>query len=571
MTFNKLKDTETNEHHKKIFELLAGHESSCDETQDSYKEITLDAKELETIKDEMSAIVQDARASAGEIQTAAEMRKSLLTKIPEQLRKRQELLKEAAAQRKLAQTPGITQDGAYADPVAGLGTAIDPGMNVQSFVPVSILPNEATAYYAGGGIPARIINKKAGCLSLDGMHFECADMDPDDLQKLDDYAAECGFDKAYADSITQALIFGGAVTYPVIEGDNPLSFQKTLEQIKLQVGNATKFIKYWVNADRWNCVFVPDYNITAQDYLYARSLFIPLGGVRVSTQRMAMVRPQKLPFWGAIQQMGWSTSDFEGWIKDFEAYQIMKMSLPIMAQQSSLMYHAIPADGLIIENGPEYAEKFFKKNEQQMREWSMLHPRAINSVGEIKILERTYSGYRDLIKEAALGLCASSGVAESILFEEKATGLASDNRDDVTLKQSEMIRLLFNNVAPAFKNCIELLVCSCFGCNSEQAALAGKIKIKADSGYVLSEMDKAQLGSSFTQVAGGLVAMGVPLSTAIKVSQKFIPSAEIDEETMKELTAGEAEGLDENMWESMNAGRDMGQEMGGFNPAEIPQ
>jgi hypothetical protein len=341
----------------------------------------------------------------------------------------------------------------------------------------------------------------------------------------------------------------------------------SLEQLKAKIGNEKHFIKYWVTADRWNCVFVPDYNITAQDYLYARSLFIPLGGVRVSTERMAMVRPQKLPFWGAIQQMGWSTSDFEGWIKDFEAYQIMKMSLPIMAQQSSLMYHAIPADGLIIENGPEFARQFFKENEEQMRKWSMLNPRVTNSVGEIKILDRTYSGYQDLMRQAQLGLCASSGVAESILFEEKATGLASDNRDDVTLKQSEMIRLLFNNVAPAFKNCIELLVCSCFGANSEQAALAKKVHIKADNGFVLSEMDKAQLFSTFVQSAGQLVAMGAPLNIAMKTSQKAIPSVEIDEDTMKELGAGEAAGMDEDMWNQMNAGRDMDQSAG-FPPEQ---
>ena len=143
-----------------------------------------------------------------------------------------------------------------------------------------------------------------------------------------------------------------------------------------------------------------------------------------------------------------------------------------MAQQSSLMYHAMPADGLIVENGPEYAKKFFKENEEQMRQWSMLHPRAINSVGEIKILERTYSGYHELFKASERALGASSSVPESILFAEKATGLASDNEEDVTLKQSEAIRLLFNTVAPSFKNCIKILVYSCFGLNSEQAKVA---------------------------------------------------------------------------------------------------
>ena len=564
-TFNQLKDTEKNEHHKAIFELLATREVGSDETQDGYKEIALDATELETIKNELAGYVQDARAATGEIQTATEMRQRLITDFPAKLRAS---IEDALAREKLARTPGIVQDGEYANPETGIGTPIDPGMNVQSFVPVSILPSEATAYYAGGGIPARIIDKKAGCLSLDGVHFECTDYKPEDIQRLDDYANECGFSEAYADGTTLALAFGGAISYPVIAGDNPLTFQKSLEEIKKQIGDQKKFIKYWVTADRWNCVFVPDYNITAQDYLYARSLFIPLGGVRVNTQRMAMIRPKKLPFWGAIQQMGWATSDFEGWIKDFESYQVMKMSLPIMAQQSSLMYHSIPGDGVIIENGPEFTKKYMEENEKQMRNWSMLHPRAINSVGEIKILDRTYSGYQELLKQAELGLCASSGVAESILFEEKATGLASDNRDDVTLKQSEMIRLLFNNVAPSFKNCIELLVYSCFGVNSEQAALAKKVRIKADNGFVLSEMDKAQLGSSFTQIAGQLSAMGAPLSTAIKVAKTFVPSAELDDETMDELTAGEAEGMDEQMWETMNQGRDMNQEMAGFDPAQ---
>ena len=564
-TFNKLKETEKNDHHKAIFEIIARHEAPSTETQDGNgNEIVLDNSELEQIRDELAGCVQDARAANGEVQTAAEMRARLISDFPKKLRAQME---EALAREKLLKNPGIVQDGDYVSPATGIGTAIDPGMQVESFVPVSILPSEATAYYAGGGLPTRIIDKKAGCLSLDGVHFECAEFKPEDIQKLDDYANECGFSEAYGDATTQALTFGGDACYPVLHGDNPLSFQESLEEIKNRMGDKKHFIKYWVNADRWNCVFVPDYNITAQDYLYARSLFIPLGGVRVSTGRMAMVRPKKLPFWGAIQQMGWSTSDFEGWIKDFEAYQIMKMSLPIMAQQSSLMYHAIPADGLIIENGPEFARQFFKENEEQMRKWSMLYPRVTNSVGEIKILDRTYSGYQDLMKQAQLGLCASSGVAESILFEEKATGLASDNRDDVTLKQSEMIRLLFNNVAPAFKNCIELLVCSCFGANSEQAALAKKVHIKADNGFVLSEMDKAQLFSTFVQSAGQLVAMGAPLNIAMKTSQKAIPSVEIDEDTMNELGAGEAEGMDEDMWNQMNAGRDMDQGEG-FPPEQ---
>ncbi len=536
-TFTSLTQTETNEHHRQIFNIIAQHENESTQTQDGAESIVLDSSELEMIKDEQYAIVRDGLANDGEIQSVTELKESLRIKTAEQFSN----LK-------------MTKDG-YFNPVSGIGVPfVDPGLATQSFIPVSITPNEATSYYANGGIPTRIIDKKAGCLLLDGMHFECAKLKPEDITKLEEYADKCGFTEAYREGVTQSLIFGGSAVYPTFKGDSPLITQKSKREL-LEILPEKDFIKYWITADRWNVVFIPDYNITAQDYLYARSIFVPLGGCRVNTQRVAMIKPRKLPFWGAIRQMGWSTSDFEGWIKDYESYEIMKASLPIMAQQMSLMYHTFPADGMIIENGPEYAKQFFKQNEKEMREWSILHPKAINSIGEIKVIERSYSGFQQLISEARLALCSGASVPESILFAEKASGLASDNKDDITLKQSEAIRLLFNNVAPSFQNCVEFLVYSCFGKNSEQAKYAREVKIAADNGVILSDMEKAQLGSSFTQIIGGLVSVGVPLKNAADIASKFIPSAELNEENMASFEqSGESQGLDSDLWNQINGG-----------------
>ena len=549
-TFTSLTQTETNEHFKNVFGIIAKHESSSNETEDGYKEIALDAGELALIRDEMYQEVHDCLVNDASVQSASELKVSMLLKTKDKL---EAFFNEQQNLKALKNNPGITQDG-YFNSTSGIGTYIDPGMDTQSFIPVSITPSEATSYYANGGVPARIIDKKAGCISLDGIKFECSSLSADDLKKLEDYAAKCGFDQAYSQGITQSLIFGGAAIYPSLTGDNPIRTQMSLKQI-FQDLPEKDFINYWITADRWNCVFIPEYNITAQDYLFARSLFIPLGGYRVNTDRMAMIRPSKLPFWGAIKQMGWSTSDFEGWIKDYESYEIMKMSLPIMAQQMSLMYHSIPADGIIIENGPEYAREFFKQNEKEMREWSILHPKAINSVGDIKVIERTYSGFQQLISEARLALCSSARVPESILFAEKSTGLASDNEMDVTLKQSETIRLLFNNIAPSFKNCIQLLVYSCFGKNSEQAKYARDIKIKADDGVVLSESDKAQMGATFAQIASSFASMGLDVKTSINIAQKCVPSVELDKSIMKELEEdGEGNGMDVDLWKAINEG-----------------
>lgn len=546
-SFYELTQTENNEHHKKIFEILAQHENEL--TQDGIEAISLDSSEIGMIRDSMYDVVKDGLAENGEFQSASEMRESMLLKTKENV---ESFIRKQKAEQELFKNKGIVQDG-YQNSVSGIGTYIDPGMKTESFIPVSMTPTEATSYYANGGLPARIIDKKAGCLLLQGLKFKCSKFSSDDLTKLEEYADKCGFTDAFRQGVTDSLIFGGAVTYPVFAGDNPLTMQKSKREI-LETLPEKDFIKYWVNVDRWNVVFVPDYNITAQDYLYSRLIFIPLGGYRLNTSRCAMIRPRKLPFWGAIQQMGWATSDFEGWIKDYESYQIMKMSLPIMAQQMSLMYHSFPADGLIIENGAEYTKQFFKQNEKEMREWSMLHPKAINSIGEIKILERTYSGFQQLITEARLALSSACSIPQSILFAEKSTGLATDNKDDIELKQSESIRLLFNNVAPSFKNCIEMLVYSCFGKNSEQAKYARYVEIAPDNATILSDLEKAQLGQYFSGIFGAMVSAGTPIKPSIEIARLFVPSVELSQEILASIDSDSEEenGVDENLMNHIN-------------------
>lgn len=551
-TFKSISEKETNTSWKKIFEILANRENDSEITEDGSKAITLDAGELSQIRD---TLYEEVRSNLGEVQSLEEMKKGLILDTKKLVN---DSVEKAKAELMFRNNNGIVQDGYY-NPVSGIGTSIDPGIHNSSFIPVSMTPSEATSYYASGGIPTKVINKKSGCLNLDGIKFKGKDWTPEELTQLADYAQECGFVEAKTQADVYALIYGGAVVYPRFKNDSPIITQKSIDEV-LENQEEKDFIKYWVAADRWNCVFVPETNITLQDYMYAKSVFIPLGGERVNTRRCAMVRPNKQPFWSAIAQMGWSTSDYEGWIKDFESYAIMKASLPIMAQQMSLMYHAFPADGLIIENGPKAAEKFFKKNEEEMRNWSMLNPKAINSVGEIKILDRTYSGFKDLIQESKIALSSGCGIPESVLFAEKPSGLASDNSDDVELKQSETIRLLFNNISPCYKNCIELLVYSCFGRNSEQAKKAKNVRIAADSGIILSDQDKASLGQAFASIQGQLMGTGWPLKEAVTMAQKFVPSAEIDENIMDVLTQGEKEGMNEDLWNALNGGGDNDQQ-----------
>ena len=105
--FEQLQGTETNPHHKRIFGIIARHESGSRETEDGYGEITLDAGELETIRDELGAVVQDARPGT---QSAEEMRRRLISDFPQKLKSDMEARANAA---KLAQNKGIVQDGSF--------------------------------------------------------------------------------------------------------------------------------------------------------------------------------------------------------------------------------------------------------------------------------------------------------------------------------------------------------------------------------------------------------------------------------------------------------------------------
>ena len=78
-TFTELVNTETNAHHKAIFEIIAKREGPNNITKDGPTPIALDSSELALIRDNLAEEVQESR---GTTQTAAEMREHLLKNLP---------------------------------------------------------------------------------------------------------------------------------------------------------------------------------------------------------------------------------------------------------------------------------------------------------------------------------------------------------------------------------------------------------------------------------------------------------------------------------------------------------
>lgn len=230
----------------------------------------------------------------------------------------------------------------------------------------------------------------------------------------------------------------------------------------------------------------------------------------------------------------------EGWTRSVKAYEMMMLSLPIMAQQISLLYHHVPLDGVIAQDGPAAATEWTKANNIALSQWSLTNPKSINSFGEIKVVDRNYSGFDNLVMLARQDIGAKSGLHESSLFDTQSKGF-SGNEDDITLKQSEFLSNLAQELEPQFKNVIKIMALSCFGTNSKQAKKLDSLKFVFQSPSVVSSSQRAKSGNNFSTMVQSLVGSGIKLSTASKVAQLFIDDVDISEELMNEIVENEKE------------------------------
>lgn len=420
------------------------------------------------------------------------------------------------------------KDGFY-NPISGTGTGIDPSLATQANIPLLIGPSEVTALYSNGGISQIIIDKKSKGVLLNGYRFKGTGFEEQQLIDLQGHAEITGFGMALNDTFRDGNIYGGSVLFPIFNRDNPLTTAMTAKQL-YQAGVLHKnCLRRWVEVDRWNTVVIPSFDLTAEDYLRPRSFYVPISGLEINSERASFVRPKPQPYWAAIQQLGWGEPDSVGYISAVKGYEIMVMSIPIMCQQMSLLVHQLPLDGIIAQNGPDAAKKWQKENEEQLRDWSMLNPKAINSYGEIAVVNRTYTGFDSLVDAIRKDVSAKSGIPESVIFFSQPNGIFNKTEEDVLLKQSETIRMIQKVVAPAINQVLPYIAVSCWGLPEGEKSWEQyqTLQIDFDSPVISSPSQKADIAQKYSQSVATLVGAGMPLQTAVSFVSRLASEVEL--------------------------------------------
>lgn len=504
-TFKELSEKVKSNTYKSIFSIIASKYEEKGLVTDSAS-VNYSLSEINEIKDlQYEQVKANYAQDSIAMQSLEDCHKEVIIDIKKRLQKQND----------------YTKDGFY-NPIIDIGTLNDPGSYNSASIPVSLTPNEASAYYSNKGIGQLIIDKKCKVPFLNGYQF--TGLSPDDNKKLLDHAIKRKFDKYIIEAMRDSLIFGGSVLLPVFKKDSyeNNTYQMSEEELMKAGVLDADCIDYFFTADRWNTVMVPSYDITSRDYLNPKSLYIPLGSMKVNTERTGLFRLSPMPYWSAIHQLGWSISDFEGYIRSLIGYNIIIASIPIMAQQMSLIIHEMPLDGIIAQNGKEYAQEFIRENESQLAQWSMTRPKALNSFGKLSVIERTYTGFKELIETYREHIAANAHIPVSGLWYLQPKGISAGNAEDITIKQSESVQIIERESKDNVRKPLNILVIDCFGANSEQAAKRNQVEIEYSSPVPLSDTAKAANGVSFTQMITNLVTAGMPLDMAIKSAQQFI-------------------------------------------------
>lgn len=486
---------------------------------DSPRALRFEESEVKEIRDAQVQHINQGMAVDGGVQSMEDVRKTLTVSF--------ERLAKSVGRGKVSGMKGETIDSFFNE-VSGIGTGIDPGSWNAASTPISISPQEATAYYSNGGIAAEIIDKKSKGIFMNGYQFENDEADEDDLKKLLEHAEARNF-KTMAESWWRdGYAYGGALMIPDL-GDNPLTYLMNEKELARQGMLDKGCIRRFWEVDRWNSVLIPDYNPSAADYLTPKEFMIPIAGLSVATWRMALARPKTLPYWGMLRQMGWGISDFASFMPSLLAYEMGIRSIPIISQQLSLIYLQAPLDAIISTSGLNSAKKIKADNEAALAGWSQLHPKLLNLFGDLKSIERHFTDFDKLILLLKQDVGAKSGISHTILFNELQNGM-DEKSYDITLKQTETLKRSADQAALQLKPLVRMLVYSCFGYDSPQAKMADKFRISFDLPVIPTADEMSTEATASVNMLNGLIQAGFQLEDACTMVSKFIPRFELTEE-----------------------------------------
>ena len=227
----------------------------------------------------------------------------------------------------------------------------------------------------------------------------------------------------------------------------------------------------------------------------------------------------------------------------------------------SLILYKMPLDALNATIGADKVKELMKINEEKMTEWSALSPKAVNMVGEVEVVDRTYSGFEQFVGAMKSDLASQCGLPEPSLWHTPNKGF-SDNTTESLLKQSEQLQMTQRFLERAMGPCKDALIAHAFGTDSEEWKRKDEIRMTFNKPIISTEKDLAEVGARFAASVSSFVQAGVAPDIAMSLSSQFFPTIKITKEMLDKAKVSYEEVMERQASTQINNNNTMGQKMG---------
>ena len=433
------------------------------------------------------------------------------------------------------------------NPRTNINHGSDPTLGGEVAPNMWISPYEANSLYSQKGLPEIIINKKSKSILLNGLKIKNAKLTAKQIDIISLNMVKLNIPKVIADAVRDALVYGGALVFPMFKHDTPVTTLMSLPAL-VKMGIVGKNQLDWiVSLDRWNVMHLPATNPTQKDFLLPSKYYIPYLGSDMHGSRCSrIITSAQAGFFGQVMTMGWGLSDFCGYAREVINYKTAIQTLPLMIQQMSILARTINVDGILAQEGANILEALVDSDTIRTTEWSPSNPITMDILGELKVINRDFAEVPSLLRLLRQDLAASATLPEPMLFSsEKGNFSSGDDTEGNLTKQYESVKFIHKDVESHFKQLAKILIMDALGTSREILELLPYTEIHFDVPMVANSTERAEIGLNIAKTFFELVSGQMPLSEAAKIASSYGgDELSIDSELITRLEERQAQSDD---------------------------
>lgn len=426
------------------------------------------------------------------------------------------------------------------------------------FTPISRNRTELEFAYRSSWIVGQAVDTVAEDMTREGVEIH-SDMKPEDIKRLEQEATRLGVWDKLCDTIKWARLYGGALGFLMIDGQDPAT------PLRLETVAKGQF-RGILDLDRWSVQ--PDLTNLVKEYGpdYGKPMFYTmiqdaagLQQMRIHHSRVIRIEAVDLPYWQRITENGWGQSVVERLWDRLVAFDSTTQGAAQLVYKAHLRTYKVKGLRDIIAAGGKAFEGLVKQIDMIRAYQSNEGLTLMDGEDEFEAHQYSFSGLSDMMLQFGQQISGALQIPLVRLFGQSPSGMNSTGESDLRTYYDGVKKEQERRLRTGIERVYRVMHLSVFG----QPAPDG-FALEFKPLWQMSDEQKAKIATDVTTaVVGAYDSQMVSRATALKELKQ---SAEVtgiwSNITAEEITEAEnepepprGEGLELPDVETANAGQ----------------